>query len=201
MKKVLHLLLVGVFFALGSFVGFVSITCAGISVVSKKACFKVTDSIPSTDYGILLGTGCRSGKDSPYYESRLRATMDLYRAKKIDRVFISGENQYPDFYEVDSMASALIFAGVPKENIVIDTLGRDTETSLLHAKELSLLGDRFTIISQHFHNERALFYANHIGLRAIAFDADDTNITLWRIRNFIREIGARMKAIYIVNFK
>ena len=50
-----------------------------IASVSSGKCYDNIDAIPHRSYGLLLGTG-RSANPSPYYEPRLKATIDLHRA-------------------------------------------------------------------------------------------------------------------------
>ena len=54
----------------------------------------------------------------------------------------------------------------------------------------------YLIISQRFHNERALYLAKKVGLDAIAFNADNTTSKRWRIQMRIREALARVKAVF-----
>ena len=74
--------------------------------VSKGKCYDDIDAIPHNTFGLLLGTG-RSSKPSPYYEARVQAAIDLYKAGKIDYIIVSGENLYDDYNEVDSMLADL----------------------------------------------------------------------------------------------
>ena len=50
----------------------------------------------------------------------------------------------------------------------------------------------FTIVSQSFQNERAIFIANHYGLDAIGYNARDINIKKG-YRVYFREVFARVK--------
>ncbi len=166
--------------------------------VSGGRCYDDIDAIPHRTYGLLLGTG-RSANPSPYYEPRLQAAIDLHRAGKIDSVIVSGENLYEDYYEVDSMVVALKGAGVPIQ--FIDPYGTDTYTSLRRVAALEGKSASITIISQHFHNQRALFYGSLLYVETpIAFNALDTDIWYWDIWRLVRESLARTKAILAMPF-
>lgn len=170
-----------------------------VVIVSKGKCYDDIDIIPHHKYGILLGTG-RSNAPSPYYDARIQATVDLYNAGKIDSVIISGENLYDDYFEVDSMVIAMKVAGVPIR--LIDPYGTDTYTSLRRIKTLDdyRKGD-ITIISQHFHNQQAIFYSALIFEKTlIAYDAVDTDIWYWNVWRFVREALARTKAVLMLPF-
>ena len=166
--------------------------------VSGGKCYDDIDAIPHRTYGLLLGTG-RSANPSPYYEPRLQAAIDLHRVGKIDSVIVSGENLYEDYYEVDSMVVALKNAGVPIK--FIDPYGIDTYTSLRRVAALEGESASLTIISQHFHNQRAIFYGSLLyDETPIAFNAQDTDIWYWDIWRLVRESLARTKAILATLF-
>lgn len=167
--------------------------------VSNGKCYDDIDAIPHNTFGLLLGTG-RSSAPSPYYDARIQAAADLYKAGKVDYIIVSGENLGPDYNEVDSMLSALKIAGIPVTGI--DYHGKNTYVSL------NSFGDVFgysypslTIISQPFQNRRAVFYgALLFDETPIAYNARDTDSWYWNIRRFVREALARTKAVLAVFF-
>ena len=162
--------------------------------VSAGKCYDDIAEIPHSTFGLLLGTG-RGSAPSPYYEARVQAAIDLYRAGKIDAVIVSGENLYDDYVEVDTIVVAMKEAGVPVQ--LIDPYGTDTYTSLRRIKALDdYKNSTLTIISQHFHNQRAIYYGSLLFDEApIAYNAEDTDIWYWDIWRFVRESLARTKAV------
>lgn len=165
---------------------------------SSGMCYDDIDAIPHRTYGLLLGTG-RGTAPSPYYDARLQAAIDLHRAGKIDSVIVSGENLYEDYYEVDSMVVALNNSGVPIW--MVDPYGTDTYTSLRRLGAFEGCSTSLTIISQHFHNQRAVFYGAFLYDEApIAYNAQDTDIWYWDIWRFVRESLARTKAVLTMPF-
>lgn len=169
-----------------------------VNQVSKGKCYDRIDSIPHSTYGILLGTG-RKSTPSPYYDARVQGAIDLYKAGKIDYVVISGENLYPDYQEVDSMAAAMEQAGVPIA--IIDFNGTNTYTSLNSFGDVFGYRDRLTIISQSFHNQRAVFYGALLFKETpIAYNVQDTNIWYWNVWRYIRETLARTKAVLFIPY-
>ena len=112
--------------------------------------------------------------------------------------FISGENQYPDYHEVYSLA-ADILAAVPDAVIQLDFNGVDTYASLKNTGDCFGYHGNYTLISQHFHNQRALFYTRLLFSGDInAYDASDTKHFSWRARNIAREWFARVKAVLML---
>ena len=85
---------------------------------------------------------------------------------------LSGDNNKREYNEPEEMKKALIAQGVPEQAIFLDYAGFRTLDSMVRAKEV-FMQDSITVISQHFHNERALYLAEKTGLNAIAYDAKD----------------------------
>ena len=80
---------------------------------------------------------------------------------------------------------------VPSSKIIKDYAGFRTFDSVIRAKKI--FGQtNFTIISQKFHNERALFICNQNNIDAIAFNAQAVFSTP---RNTLREYLAKFKAV------
>lgn len=166
---------------------------------SKGKCYDDIDTIPHRHYGMLLGTG-RSKAPSPYYDARVQAAVDLYKAGKIDYIIVSGENLYDDYKEVDSMLADLKKADVPVE--AIDYHGTSTFASLnTHGDVFGYSYPSLTVISQHFHNQRAVFYgAILFDETPIAYNAKDTDIWYWKVWQFCRETLARTKAVILLPY-
>ena len=182
--------------ALITIVAIILISNIIVVVISKGKCYDTTDAVPYHTYGLLLGTG-RSSKPSPYYTARVQAAIDLYYAGKVDYIVVSGEILYADYNEVDSMVAALETANVPIA--YIDYYGTDTYTSLYTFGEVFAYSLPPTIISQHYHNQRAVFYGALLFREfPIAYNAVDTDIWYWHLRCALREIFARTKAVLTI---
>ena len=89
------------------------------------------------------------------------------------------------------MKQALISKGVPEDRIVLDYAGFRTLDSVVRAKEV-FGNEQFIIISQQFHNERALFLALHNGIKAVGFNAQDVT-AYYGFKTRLREYLARTK--------
>ncbi len=171
-----------------------------VLAVAGGRCYSHVEDVPHCCCGILLGTG-RSAAPSPYYTARVQAATELLRNKKIDTLIISGENQYADYNEVDSMA-ADILAAVPDAILIYDYQGVDTYASMVNAAKSCSYDNTYLIISQRFHNQRAVFYGSLVFSETpVAFNAADTHNLWWRTRNLIRECLARTKAVLVVPFE
>ena len=151
--------------------------------------------IPHRNVGLLLGTSKYTifGRDNEYYQRRIEATYELYSKGKIDTILISGDNSKKDYNEPETMMADLVALGVPKDRLVLDYAGFRTLDSVVRAK--NVFGkDSVTIISQEFHNVRALYLAENVGVNAIAYNA---LYPIYRksFRIILREKLARVKVV------
>lgn len=150
--------------------------------------------IPHNRVGLLLGTNSTTprGTHNYYYTHRINAAAELFHAGKIDYLLISGDNSSKHYDEPNMMRDSLLLHGVPADRIVLDYAGFRTLDSVIRAKEV-FGQSSFTIISQKFHNERALVQARHYGIDAIAYNADDVVLGYPWVKVQCRERLARVK--------
>lgn len=176
----------------------VVLTCnVVVSQAFKGKKYDDANSIPHREVGLLLGT-CpvgRTGNPNQFFLRRIDATVTLWKAGKFDKLLISGGN-FPDSYnEPEEMKARLVARGVPADIITLDGEGFRTINSIKKTKEL-YDGKTVTIISQEFHNERALYLAKVYDVDAIAFNAGNTKSRQWRFKMKCRETFARVKAVF-----
>lgn len=156
----------------------------------------VTD-IKHNNIGLLLGTSPQTPDNEPnyYYINRIIATAELYNAGKIDTVIASGgdySSQPGRYNELVAMHDSLVAHGIPDSVIILDYDGTRTLNSIIKAKEVYGC-DKITLISQKYHNERAIFLAKQNGIEAIGYNAAPSHIVTKRIKNESRELLARVK--------
>ena len=165
---------------------------------SNSKTFDNIGDVPYNEVGILLGTSPRVANGNPnfYYINRITATADLYKAGKINRIIASGgdysQRASGGYNELIAMRDSLVIRGVPDSVIILDYDGTRTLNSIVKAKEIYGI-DRFTIISQEYHNERAIFLASLNGIDAVGYNAKPSHIKIKRIKNEGREFFARVK--------
>jgi len=154
------------------------------------------DNLPQNRVGLVLGTSkyLKDGGENLFFKYRLQAAADLYIAGKIDRVIVSGDNRVASYNEPREMRRELRKMGVPDNHIHLDYAGFRTFDSVIRCKEV-FGQERFTIISQKFHNERALFIAGKKDIDAIAYNAKDVDLQSG-FKTKMREILARVKVVF-----
>lgn len=164
-----------------------------INSFAEGKTYSSTSEIPKNKVGLILGTSKRivGGASNPYYENRILATVTLYNSDKIDFVLVSGDNGSIYYNEPTTMKKDLVAKGIPDDHIFLDYAGFRTLDSMVRAKEVFGL-EEVTVISQKFHNERAIYIAEKKGLKAIGFNAADISLESG-LRVQLREYFARVK--------
>ena len=152
------------------------------------------DELPARKVTLVLGTGkfTKSGYLNPYFTSRIIAAAQLYHSGKTEHFILSGDNGTKGYNEPEDMRAALIEKGVPASAITLDYAGFRTLDSVVRCQKI-FQQEEITIVSQAFHNTRALFIANHYGLKAVAFAAKE--VPYHRYKIWTRELLARTKAV------
>jgi len=153
------------------------------------------EQIPERRVGLVLGCPKRipGGWLNPFFVNRISAAAQLFYAHKVQFLIVSGDNHARGYDEPLDMENALIERGVPRDRIYMDNAGLRTLDSVVRAKEV-FGQDEVTIVSQHFHNLRAIFLASHNGIDAIGFDAPDVALQ-YALKTLVREQFAKVKAV------
>ncbi len=190
---------------------------AGIAVAASiiGACWVAVDTnasgrvyddicqVPAMRYGLLLGTSpvTPRGTHNINFDDRIKAAADLYHAGKTQYIIASGGDYRRDdrgnavLYGSDEprqMQRALIAAGVDSTHIILDYEGTRTLYSVAKARRVYGL-DSVLLISQEYHNRRAIWQADHYGLYAVGYNATPSPEAGNVVRNTLRETMARVK--------
>lgn len=165
------------------------------SIESKTKDYVTSDvsKLPNEKVGLVLGTGktLANGQPNLYFSYRIDAAAELYKAGKVQYLIVSGDNSQENYNEPEDMKLALMEKGVPENHIFEDFAGFRTLDSVVRAKDI-FGQNSFIIISQKFHNERAVFLAQKNGIKAYGYNAKDVNAYAGFKTN-LREKFARAK--------
>lgn len=183
-------------------VGIIFIAWANYSIKKESSPFvsyKISD-VPETKTALLLGTGknLSSGLPNAYFYNRIQAAIDLYKSGKIKYIIVSGDNSTKDYNEPEDMQLTLMKYGIPKDRIVLDHAGFRTLDSVIRAKDI-FGQNKLVIISQKFHNERAVFLARENGMEAFGYNANDVN-KYAGLKTNLREYLAKAKVYWDLLF-
>lgn len=158
--------------------------------------FDNAENLPACNAAIVLGTSkhLANGKDNLYFKYRIDAAVKLFESKKVRKFILSGDNRVKHYNEPKEMKNALNEYGIPDSCIILDYAGLRTFDSMVRCKEI-FGQDSVIVVSQQFHNARALFIANEIELTAFGFNAQ--NVTTQKtVRMKIREFFSRIKCVF-----
>lgn len=172
-----------------------------VSMSAQSRTFNDVSDISHNKVGLLLATSpiTPGGEHNYYFDNRIKAADELYKAGKIDFIIASGgdytKTQKNGCDEPQAILDSLVVRGIPAQRIILDYDGTRTLNSITKAKEVYGL-DSLTLISQKYHNERAIYLAEKYGIHAIGYNAKPSPIRRNRIKNTIREYFARVKMFF-----
>lgn len=185
-----------------SFLGIIFILLCNVWVVvsTRSRSYFSVDSLPSNQVGLVLGTSktTSDGQENLYFKYRMEAAARLFNEGKVKSLILSGNNDSKYYNEPVDMEQAMLKLGIPKSALQLDYAGYRTFDSIIRCKVI-FKQDHITIVSQDFHNARALYIAQNEGLDAVSFAAQDVPAG-YSLRTLIREYLARPKAVLDVHF-
>ena len=179
----------------------VALVCAAfygyIAYTTAPYIFKSIETTPKTQVALVLGASVTAGGNlSPVLKERADQAVTLYRAGKVRKILVTGDNATLSHDEVDPVGKYMFALGIPKADIFLDHAGFDTYSSMYRARDVFDVTS-MTIVSQPFHLPRAVYIARSLGLTAYASQANTNGLNLY---NYIREIPASTKAEYDILF-
>lgn len=184
----------------GALTGLIILSLIGseliVSLTTSDKLFDSVQDIPQNKVGLVLGTSNRlvNGTQNLYYKYRIDAAVALFKAGKIEYILVSGDNGTMYYNEPTTMQKDLVERGIPEDRIFLDYAGFRTLDSIVRSKEVFGQAS-ITVISQPFHNERAVFIAGNKGIEAIGFNARDVS-RKYGIKVRVREQLARVLVMW-----
>lgn len=160
---------------------------------SKEYVFDDISRLPDSQVVLVLGTSQKlaGGGNNPFYVYRMRAAKELYDAGKVKAFIVSGDNRTHHYNETEAMRRSLIELGIPDDMLYLDYAGFRTLDSVVRANKI--FGQQtFIVVSQKFHNERAVYIARKNDLEAYGYNAKDVPVRS-SFKTYVRERFARVK--------
>lgn len=147
------------------------------------------ETVPPRRVAIVFGAGVwPDGRLSAVLEDRVYTAVQLYRAGKVEKLLMTGDNRFIEYNEPGHMRAYALSMGVPDEDIVLDYAGRRTYDSCYRARHIFGVADAI-LVTQAYHLDRALFTARALGIDAVGVAADRQTYVYLR-RYWWREILA-----------
>lgn len=166
-----------------------------ISACTRGRCTSDLAKVPDRQVGLVLGTSRRIPNGGPnyHYGNRIEAAAKLFKSGKVEYLLLSGSHSGRSYDEPSMMAEDLVHLGVPRDRLVLDREGFRTLDSVVRAG--AIYGQqRFIVVSQRFHNQRAIFLARAHGYDAIGYNAADVGMVRG-LHTIFRECFARVAAV------
>ena len=155
---------------------FILIGLSNLTIENKTThkTFSDLSKIKYNKVGLVLGTSKRlgNGQLNLFFKHRINATLELFHNGKIEYVLISGDNSRKSYDEPTDFKEELIKGGIPENKIYLDYAGFRTLDSIVRANKIFGLTE-LTVVSQKFHNQRAIYLAKQHGIDAVGYNAKD----------------------------
>lgn len=148
---------------------------------------------------ILLGTSkwLGGGRRNLYYQYRILAAAELYNSGKCRKIIVSGDNGTIYYNEPMTMKRDLVKLGVRWNDVICDYAGFRTLDSIIRFKEI--FGQREGIVvSQKFHNTRAVYIGRAYGIDLHGYNARDVNLR-GGLKTRTRELFSKLKCVLDVH--
>lgn len=129
-------------------------------------------SVPEGEVAIVFGAGVKTnGQPSDVLKDRLKTAAALYKAGKVEKILVSGDNRFENYNEPEAMYNYLVgTSGVAKEDVMQDFAGRRTFDTCIRAKEIFKV-EKAILVTQEFHLKRAIFTCEGVGVESVGLSA------------------------------
>lgn len=161
----------------------------------KDSITEIPEDNPPQRIAIVFGAGVsENGEPSAALDDRITTAVELYRAGRVRKLLMSGDNRFADYNEPAVMKTAAIRRGVPEADIVEDFAGRRTFDTCFRAREIFGV-ERAVLVTQQFHLSRALYLCQTVGIDVYGISADrrqypQSTKNWWAIREYFARTGA-----------
>ncbi len=183
----------------GIFALVIFIVACNIYILSfGKNSISSVDAVEPRPLAIIFGGGMKEDgvTMSEMQEDRVKRGIELYKAGKVQKLMMTGDDGANNGDEVGAMEKYAVAAGVPDEAVDIDPHGYNTFKSCDRAAHV--YGVTSTIvISQSFHLHRIVYFCSHQGIdvEAVSADLRDYGTRGRLVAQGLREWLARVKAV------
>lgn len=156
--------------------------------------YSSVEKIPETRVAVVFGAGLsnQGTEPSPILADRINSAIELYKAGKVKKILMSGDNRFPNYNEPQVMMDYAVKNGVSLFDLQADFAGRRTYDTCYRAKYIFGL-EKAILITQDFHLTRALYTCNALGIEAIGYKADKNeylDITRFTLRDLLATLLA-----------
>ncbi len=128
--------------------------------------------VPAARVAIVFGARVYgNGRLSGMLRDRVDTAIDLYKAGKVQKLLLSGDNRFDNYNEPGDMMTYALSHGIPAADVQPDYGGRRTYDTCYRAQSIFQVREAI-LVTQDFHLPRALFLCDKLGLKAVGVAAD-----------------------------
>ena len=157
--------------------------------------YRAPDEVPPRPVAIVFGAALGpDGRPSVALADRVESAAALYHAGKVRKLLMSGDNRFPDYNEPAAMRAYAQHLNVPAADILLDPGGQRTYDSCYRARAIFSI-DEAVLITQAFHQARAIYLCNQLGVRSVGLVANNRRYSIgtrlwWQVRETLAAAAA-----------
>ena len=140
-----------------------------------------------------------NGEPSHALYDRVITAVELYRAGRVKKILMSGDNQSENYDEPTAMKATAVKLGVPAGDVILDFAGRRTFDTCFRAKEIFQV-QKAIVVTQEFHQARAVYLCNNLGVDSIGITANRRRYegeNYWAFREFFSRASAWLEINFL----
>jgi len=152
---------------------------------------------PARRVAVVFGAAVYgNGRLSPVLRDRVDTAVTLYQMGIVEKILMSGDNQFDDYNEPGAMVAYAVEQGVLPNDVQPDFAGRRTYDTCYRARHVFQV-ETAVLVTQDFHLPRALFTCRALGIDAVGARADlrPYRGARWYV---VRETAATLVALWDV---
>jgi SanA protein len=172
-----------------------------VATYSNNKVYKNVAEVPN-DKSVAIILGAKVWDDGSLSHAlidRVTTGVELYKAGKVKKLLMSGDNPSAAYDEPTAMKGEAIKQGVPEADIVLDFAGRRTYDTCYRAKEIFDLKNA-VIVSQEFHLARSIYLCENLGVESFGVIANRRKYlgeNYWAFREFFSVFSAWFEMNFI----
>jgi len=174
---------------------------AAMIIRSRDKTFDLA-TVPPAQVALVPGAGI-TADDRPTLalRDRIDGAIELYRAGKVQKILMSGDNSSIYYNEPGVMAGYAISQGIPESDIVLDYAGRRTYDTCYRAREIFGL-ESVIITTQKYHLPRMIFLCEQFGLETAGVPVQQSDYllnryVLWNVREVLATFAAYLDVYFL----
>ena len=162
--------------------------------------FRDVAGAPTAPVAMVFGAGVTPGGYlTPILADRVETAIALYRAGKVRKLIMTGDNRFAWYNEPGAMGAYAQARGVPAKDIVFDYAGRRTYDSCYRGRHIFGI-QRAILVTQEYHLTRAVYTCRRMGIDAIGMAADRPPLKV-ALQFRLRELPALLVAWWDTNVR